>query len=139
ALTGFRRPSQRTQYLRLAQARVRAHGPVGGTHGIIERRQSAARLAARKQHASPLERKLAVETRQPALEEVVDLGAQPARDHSQHPRRGLAPAELDLVEESAAEVAAADLGKAHAPLLSDAANALAESLLPRHSRSVRYV
>src|SRR6267378_652550 len=135
-LIGLLRPSQRTQCLRLAQARVRAHGPVGGTHGITERGQSPARLAACEQHAGPLERKLSVEIRQPALEEVVDLGAQPARDHAQNPRRGLAAAELDLVEERAAEVATADLGKAHAPFLTDAADALAEGLLPRHARKL---
>src|ERR1700730_2619180 len=61
----------------------------------------------------------------------------PAGDAPQHSRGRLAPAELDLVQEGAAEIAAADLGQAHATVLTEATDALAERLDSRHPGIIR--
>src|SRR2546422_1546614 len=94
-------------------------------------------VAARDQHTCPLESELTVDVGQPAFEEVLDLGAEPAGDHSEHARRRLAATELDLVEERSAEVHAAYLGQAQAATLPQPADALAEGFRLRHGAQSR--
>ncbi len=100
---------------------------------------ASSRLAARDQDASPFERQLPIEVRRPALEQVVDLGPEPAGDNPQHPRRRLAATHLDLVQERSAEVIATDLRQTESPLLPQPADALSESFLPGHAGSLRDV
>src|SRR6266851_4412038 len=126
---GLFRTPERSQDLSLTKPRIRPDRPIGGLDGLPKRRQSTSRLAARHQDPRPLQSQLAIEVRQPSLEEVIDLGPEPACDDPQHPRRRLAPTQLDLVQERAAEVPAADLRQAHAPLLAQPPNALAEGFL----------
>src|SRR5260370_23682926 len=129
---GFLGKLERSQKLRLTKPRIRPDWPIGGLAGLPKRRQSTSRLTTRHQDPRPLQRQLAIEVREPSLEQVVDLGAEPAGDDPQHPRRRLAPTQLALVQERAADVPAADLRQAHASLLPQASNALAESFLPGH-------
>jgi len=133
---GLFRAPERTQNLSLTKPRIGPDWPIGRVHGLPKRSQSPSRLAARHQHSRPLQRQLASEVRQSSLQEEVDLGAEPACNYPQHSRRRLAPTQLDLVEERAAEIPAADLGQAHASLLAQAANALAEGFLAGHARSL---
>ena len=129
---GFLGAPDRPQRLGLAQPRIRAELPVGRVGGLGKGGQGAPRLATGDKHTRPFQRQLAIEVRRPALEQEVNLGAEPAGDHPQNPRRRLAATQLDLVQERAAEVAAADLGQAQTPLLAEPADALAESLSPGH-------
>jgi len=66
-----------------------------------------------EQDTRSFERKLALFPGQLALQQIVDGSVQPAGDDPQHSRGRLAPAELDLVQEGPAEIAAGDLGEAY--------------------------
>ena len=94
----------------------------------FEQRQRSPGVAAEQQQPRALERELAVELWQPPLEQVVDARAQPVGDDAEHPGRGLRAAQLDLVQERAAEVVAHHLGQAHASLLAKPLDALPERL-----------
>ena len=63
-----------------------------------------------------------------ALEQVLDLGAEALRDYAQEPDRGPRLIHLDLVEKGAAEVVANHFGQAHAAIVADPADPLAERL-----------
>jgi hypothetical protein len=124
--------------LGLAQARVSAQGIFRGIGGGLQGHEGAARVPTRQQHAALLERELTLDTRQAAFQQVVHLRAEPARDHPEHTGGGLAHPVLDLVQERAAEVRAADLGQAHSALLANAANSLPERLVFRHCKGKLY-
>ncbi len=81
-----------------------------------------------QEEARPLERELAIKAREAALEQVVDLGTEPAGDDAQQPSGGLCLAELHLVEEGPAEVPAGHLGQAEAAFGADFADPLAQRL-----------
>src|ERR1700682_3290109 len=97
-----------------------------------------ASITARQEHASFLDRQLPLDARQATLEQVVNLCPEPPGDDPQHPSRRLAASELDLVQERAAEVRAADAGEAKTALLAHTADPLPERFVPGHCKAVLY-
>ena len=89
-------------------------------------------MTASDQHASLFESQLPLHSGLPAFQQVVDLGPEPSGDHAQDTGGRLASPKLDLVEKGSTEIATAHLGEAHATVVTEAPDALAERLHPRH-------
>ena len=120
------------QRLGLAQPGIRAERPLERIDHRGQRRERATGVTAGDQHARLLQGQLALHGGRPALQQVVHLGAKPAGDHPKNAGGWLASTKLHLVQESPAEITAADLGEAHATVVPKASNALAEGLGPGH-------
>src|SRR5205814_5994347 len=86
------------------------------------------RLAPQQQDPRALERELSIDLRRAALEQVVDVSAEPVGDDTQHSQRRLCPSELDLAQERPREVPASDLGQADAALARQAPHPPAQGL-----------
>ena len=130
--------AQQRQGLCLAEPGVASQRPLGRIDCRTQGRQSPACISARKKHAGFLDRQLPLDAGQATFEQVVDLCAQPPGDDPEHSGRGLAAAELDLVQERAAEVRATDSGKAETALLAHTADSLPERFVPGHCKALLY-
>ncbi len=126
------------QGLRLREPRVAALRPFGGIDGRSQRRQRPARITARKEHAPFLESQLPLDARKATFQQVIHFRPESPGDNPEHTGRGLAASELDLVQEGAAEVIAADLGEAYTPLLADASDSLPERFVSGHCKALLY-
>lgn len=120
--------SERHQGLSLNEAGVGPERVIEGFEGARQRLQGLLRLALQIKDASLLQRHFAINAALPALEQIVDVGAQPFGDHSKDTdgRSGLA--HFNLIEEGPREIFASDAGEAHSPLVPDPADPLSQGL-----------
>ena len=126
------------QGFRLTEPGVASQRPLGRIDCRTQGRQSPPCISARKKHAGFLDRQLPLDAGQATFQQVVDLCAQPPGDDPEHSGRGLAAAELDLIQERTAEVRATDSGKAEPALLAHTADSLPERFVPRHCKALLY-
>src|SRR5476649_459803 len=100
--------------------------------------QRLARVTPRQEHTAFLERQLTFDTGQVPFQQVIHLRPETPGDDPEHTRGGLAASELDLVQERAAEIFAADSGEAHAALLAHTTDSLPERFVSGHCKALLY-
>jgi hypothetical protein len=127
-----------SQSLCLAKPCVAAERPLGRIDGRSQGSERPARITPRNEHAAFLERQLALDAGKATFQQVIHLRPEPPGDHPEDASRGLAASELDLVQEGAAEVIAADPGEAHAALLAHATDSLPERFVSGHCKALLY-